>query len=256
MQNRIPASSFTLHAPLRNAILAGLPTDELAQVRPMLTRLCLVPRQMLIDYRQVTEHVFFVEDGIVSLVAEATPRRAAVQVAMIGREGMVGSQALLGRDGGAFVACITQIPGPAYRLPINELRRLARSCPALAEACLEAAEGLLRQTMETAACNARNSVAERLVRWLLMADDRVNGPELCITHEALSNILGVRRSGITIVASNLQEAGLLRVNRGRITILDRAGLERHAGLPSEAAAKKPHAQSPGGWEAAALLPAR
>ncbi len=256
MQNSVMAFSAALHPPFRNALLAGLPEDELAQVRPVLTRLCLVPRQVLIDYRQVTEHVFFMEDGIVSLVAEAVQGRAAVQVAMIGREGMVGSQALLGRDNGAFVASVIQIPGPAHRLPIDELRRLARQCPVLAESCLAAAEALMRQTMETAACNARNTVAERLVRWLLMAHDRVEGDELGITHEALSNVLGVRRSGVTIVASSLQGMGLVRVNRGRITILDRAGLERQAGglfqSAGEGVAGQPHSRGAGGWETARL----
>ena len=256
MQNRAMASIPPLHAPLRNAILAKLPDDELGQVWPLLTRSCLVPRQVLIDYRQVTEHVFFMENGIVSLVAEALPGRAAVQVAMIGREGMVGSQALLGRDHGAFVACVTQIPGYAYRLPIGVLQCLIQSCPTLAESCLKAADTLLCQAMETAACNARNSIAERFVRWLLMADDRVDGPELCITHEALSNILGVRRSGITIVASSLQEAGLVRVSRGRITILNRAELERQASLPSGTAIPKSSMQNANAWNTAALVPVR
>ncbi len=256
MQNRVTASSLALHHDHRNAILAGLPHHELAEIKPALTRLRLVPRQVLIDYRQVTEHVFFMEDGIVSLVAEPAPGRAAVQVAMIGREGMVGSQALLGQDRGAFAASVTQIPGSAYRLPIRELRRLTGHCPALAEACLAAAETLMRQAMDTAACNARNTVAERLVRWLLMAHDRVDGDELCVTHEALSNILGVRRSGITIVASSLQDAGLVRVNRGRITILNRAGLERHAAAGASRAVS-PGASGEGarGWGAAALAPA-
>jgi hypothetical protein len=90
----------------------------------------------------------------------------------------------------------------------------------------------MNQTMQTAACNARNTLAERCVRWLLMAHDRIEGDDLPTTHEALSTMLGVRRSGITVVASGLQDAGLVRVSRGRITILDRAGLERQAvGMP-------------------------
>ncbi len=222
-------SNFTLHQPFRNAVLAQLSEEDMQLVRPALTRLRLVPGQVLIEQGQITEHVFFMEDGIVSLVSEAITSRSPVQVAMIGQDGIVGCQALLGVDKGAFVSSVTQIPGPAFRLPIAEMQRLMEQCPALRQAGMNAIERLMHQIMQTAASNARNTLAERCVRWLLMAHDRVEGDELSITHETLSNMLGVRRSGITLVASGLQDAGVLRVNRGRITITDRAGLERLAG---------------------------
>ena len=141
--------------------------------------------------------------------------RSPVQVAMVGQEGFVGCQALLGVDTGAFVSSITQIPGPALRLPVNDMRRLMPHCPALRLASMTATEALMRQIMQTAASNARNNLAERCMRWLLMAHDRIEGNELSITHEGLSNMLGVRRSGITLVVSGLQDAGVVRVNRGR-----------------------------------------
>ena len=218
-----------LHQPIRNYILSALPDEELQLVRPYLTRVRLVPGQVLIDHGQITEHAFFIEDGIASLVADAASSRSSVQVAMIGREGFAGCQALLSRDTGAFVSAVTQIPGPALRIPLGDLRRLFQNGPTLERLCMGAVEALMQQSMQTAACNARNTLAERCVRWLLMAHDRIDGDELPITHEALSSMLGVRRSGITVVASGLQDAGLVRVSRGRITILDRAGLERQAG---------------------------
>jgi CRP-like cAMP-binding protein len=220
--------NFMLHHPVRNRILQALPAHELLMLRPHLTRVRLVPQQVLVDYGQKTEHAFFVEEGIVSLVADSVKSRLSVQVAMIGPESFVGSQALLGIDTGAFVSAVTQIPGPALRIPVVELRRVAQECEQLHRLCMETVEALIRQTMQTAACNARNTLAERCIRWLLMAHDRVEGDDLPITHEALSSMLGVRRSGITVVASGLQDAGLVRVSRGRITILDRAGLERLA----------------------------
>lgn len=221
--------NFSLHQPFRNAVLSSLPEGDLQLIRPLLTRLRLVPGQVLIEQGQVTEHVFFMEDGIVSLVAEATNTRTPVQVAMLGHEGLVGCQALLGADTGAFVSSVTLIPGPALRLPVQDLYRLVTHSAALRQAAMAATETLMRQVMQTAASNARNTLAERCIRWLLMAHDRIDGDELSITHELLSNMLGVRRSGITLVVSGLQEAGVVRVNRGRLTILDRQGLERLAG---------------------------
>ncbi len=164
MQNRVTASNLTLRPPLQNVILVGLPHNELAQVQQVLTRFCLMPRQVLIDYWHVTEHAFFIENGSILLVAETAPRWVAVQVAIIGHEGMVGGQALLGQDRSAFVASVTQVPGIAHRLLISALQRLTRSCPASAKTYLKAADALLCQIMQTAACNARKSVAERFVQ--------------------------------------------------------------------------------------------
>jgi CRP-like cAMP-binding protein len=219
------STSYTVH----NQLLTSLSDEEFSQIRPALTRVRLVPDQVLIERGQATEHVFFLEEGMVSLVAEAGSRRPGVQVAMIGREGMVGGFALLGPEQGSFTCAVTQMPGPAMRMPVAELRRFVEQSPAMRSICSGSVHLLMGQIMQTAACNARNTLAERCVRWLLMAHDRVDGNDLPITHEALSIMLGVRRSGITVVLSGLQDAGLIRANRGRITILNRPGLELAAG---------------------------
>ncbi len=221
------ATNLIRHEPVRNHILAGLPEEEFRLVRPHLTPVRLVPAQVLVEHDEAVEHVFFVEEGIVSVI-DASRSGQSVQVAMIGREGLVGCQALLCREEPAFVSCITQNPGPALRIRLGELDDLIKQCPTLHRLCMAAIDALLRQSMQTAACNARNTLAQRCIRWLLMVHDRMEGDDLAITHEALSIMLGVRRSGITVVASGLQDAGLVRVNRGRITILDRAGLEKQA----------------------------
>ena len=216
------------HPPVRNRLLAALPEAELQQLRACLTPVRLVPGQVLIEHGQKTEHAFFIEDGLVSLVADSPSSRTCVQVAMIGAEGLIGCQALVGADTGAFVSAITQIPGAAWRIPVADLRRIAESCPALQQLCQGAVMALMHQAMQTASCNARNTLAERCVRWLLMAHDRAEGDDVAVTHEALSGMLGVRRSGVTVAVAELQDAGLVRVSRGRITILNRAGLEREA----------------------------
>lgn len=219
------ATPHTLH----NRLLTQLSQEDFGHLKPHLTRVRLVPGQVLIEEGEATEHVFFIEEGIVSLVAEAGYKRPGVQVAMIGREGMVSGLALLGPEQGSFTCAVTQMPGPALRIPLGELRKFVEQSPAMREICSASLHALMHQIMQTAACNARNTLAERCVRWLLMAHDRVYGNELAITHEALSTMLGGRRPGVTVVVSGLQDAGLIRASRGRITILDRDGLERVAG---------------------------
>ncbi len=215
-----------LSGPFRttNAILAALPQEDISKLRPHMTRMRLVPQQRLIESGQATEHVFFIEEGIASLVAEPEDGSPGVQVAMIGREGMVGGLALLG--GSASYACtMVQVPGPALRITVANLLQCFGECPALRDACLQYVQALTRQVMSTAASNARNTLAERCVRWLLMAHDRMEEDDLPVTHEALSAMLGVRRSGVTVATAALQEAGLIRTRRGHIRVLDRPGLE-------------------------------
>jgi CRP-like cAMP-binding protein len=207
-----------------NAILAGLPPEEFSRLRPLLTRMRLVPDQRLIESGQATEHVFFIEEGIASLMAETEDGSPGVQVAMIGREGLVGGLALLG--GSASYGCtVVQVPGPALRITVANLLRCFEACPALRGACLQYVQALTRQVMSNAVSNVRHTLAERCVRWLLMAHDRMEEDDLPVTHEALSAMLGVRRSGVTVATTALQGAGLIRTRRGHIRVLDRPGLE-------------------------------
>ena len=210
----------------QNALLAGLPGDVLSAMRPFLTRVRLVSGQVLVEAGASAEHVFFPEEGIVSLVADIRGGQSGVQVAMIGREGMVGGLALLGHGSVAYASAVSQIPGPAYRITVTALQRLLLNHPPLHDTCMLFLQSLARQLMENAAFNASESLTRRCVRWLLMADERRDGHELSITHATLSTILGVRRASVTIAMMALQEAGLVRATRGRLTIIDRAALER------------------------------
>ena len=230
---------------MANQVLASLSAAELTRLQPHLTRVRLVRGQVLIESGQAAEHVFFIEDGVAALMAESTGGQHSeqvaphgVQVAMIGREGMVGGLSLLDGELAAYACAVMQIPGPALRILATELRAALADGPALRAACLRAVQSLTRQIMGTAACNARGSLAERYVRWLLMADDRMGGDDLPVTHEALSAMLGVRRSGITLATAALQKVGLIRARRGRIRVLDRTGLEaaiRRGSLPDPVA---------------------
>ncbi len=207
-----------------NRLLQTLPADVLQALRPSLTSVRMVTGQVLIERGEAPEHVYFLEDGIVALVAETGNSGAGVQVAMIGREGMVGGLALLGADSLSFARSVCLIPGAALRISVAKLQAFLEQHASLREVCTSHVAALVRQTMQNAACNAGNTLAERCARWLLMAHERVDGDEIRVTHEALAMMLGVRRAGVTVVAASLQLANLIKVNRGRITILDRAGL--------------------------------
>lgn len=208
-----------------NRLLQSLPADVLQALRPSLTSVRMVTGQVLIERGEAPEHVYFLEDGIVALVAEiGGGSGVGVQVAMIGREGMVGGLALLGADALSFARSVCLIPGAALRISVAKLQAFLEQHSSLRDACTSHVATLVRQTMQNAACNAGNTLAERCARWLLMAHERVDGDEIRVTHEALAMMLGVRRAGVTVVAASLQLAGLIKVNRGRITVLDRTGL--------------------------------
>ena len=216
-------SPFTF--PMTNRLLASLPQVELNALRPHLTRARLVAKQVLIERGRPPEHVFFIEEGLASIVAETEQGEHGVQVAMIGREGMVGSLALLNDKSAACGTGIMQIPGSALRIPVAKLRHCLDDCPVLWNISMGFVESLTRQLMSVAALNIRCTLIERYVYWLLMAHERMDGEELPVTQEALSILLGVRRSGVTVATTMLQKEGLISTSRGRIKIVDRDGLE-------------------------------
>ena len=216
-------SPFTF--PMANRLLASLPQVELNTLRPHLTRARLVAKQVLIERGRPSEHAFFIDEGLASIVAETEQGEHGVQVAMIGREGMVGALALLNDKSATCGSGIMQISGSALRIPIAQLRHCLDDCPVLRDISMGFVQSLARQLMSVAARNIRCTLIERYAYWLLMAHERIDGDELPVTQEALSILLGVRRSGVTVATTSLQKAGLISTSRGRIRILDRDGLE-------------------------------
>ena len=221
----------TVPATARNEVLRALRPGDFSLLRPHLSRVRLVQGQILHEAGERIEHAYFVEQGIVSMVSEAdragpgaTP--GMTEVGMVGREGLVGLTVLLQADTIAYSRAIVQVAGTAFRIPAPILRRLAVEVPLLQQALFRALQVLMSTTAQTAACNSRHALPERLARWLLIAHDRVDGDELMLTQEFLSIMLGVRRSGVTVATAALERAGLIRHNRGRIVITDRGGLER------------------------------
>ncbi len=213
-----------LGAPFRNEVLASLPAEEVEWLRPLLRRVTLGSGQVLHASGEPIEDVFFMEQGLASLTAD-TSDEGAVEVGMTGREGFVGVSALLMPGAPAMHRAFIQIPGAALRMGVASFREAVEQSRDLRRHCLRYTGMLMVQTAQTAACNARHDMAERLARWLLMSLDRVDGDHLPLTQEFLAFMLGVRRAGVVVAASALQADDLIRYSRGRITVLDRPGLE-------------------------------
>jgi CRP-like cAMP-binding protein len=149
---------------------------------------------------------------------------SSVEVAGVGREGMLGVSVLLEADPAPY-DMVCQIPGDAGRLPVATFVQLVDDLPVFRRRLLRYALCLLHEIARTAACNRLHSVEQRLARWLLLSHGRVGSASLPITHESLAHVLGVRRPFVTHVARGLELAGLIQSGRGRIRIVDRAGLE-------------------------------
>ena len=210
----------------RNHILAGLPDAILDRLFPHLVEMPLPLRQVLHKPHQTIEYVFFPVSGISSQIAGSADDR--VEVGLIGCDGMTGLSVPLGAETMPH-ECFVQIAGEALRMPAAELHNAFESEPALRKQILLYTREFLLQVAQTALANGRCTVEERLARWLLMCQDRLDSDEILLTHEFLSLMLGVRRPGVTIAINTLEKAAIVRNSRGRITILDREKLEEIAG---------------------------
>ena len=207
-----------------NSILRVLPEEVFDEISLHARRVSFVSQEILCDRGEVAEHVYFPESGVVSLIESQA--RSNIQIAVVGREGAIGCEFLLSESSLSFATYRSQLPGSAIRVPLLALRSLVQRLPVLADACTGAVLSLMRQVMLNAASNAGEPLLRRFTRSLIMMHDRVDGNDLVMTHADSASLLGVRRAGVTVAASQLEAAGLLQLNRGCITILDRLGLER------------------------------
>jgi CRP-like cAMP-binding protein len=209
----------------RNGILTKIPADELARLTPHLTHVRWVNGQPLHAPDERIEHVFFVEQGFASTVADADGLEQGVEVGLTGREGLVGLPALFDPEATSFNRVFVQMAGGAYRMPASVLRAVIDNAPTFRMLLYRALQASMAQVAQTAACNSQHNLPERLARWLLLAHDRADGDELLLTQEFLSIMLAVRRSGVTVAIGSLEAAGFIRSRRAHILIADRPGLE-------------------------------
>ena len=207
----------------RNLLLAALPGKDYRRVARSLDTVPLKLKSLLHRAGDPVEHVYFPGGGFFSMVTELKDGRM-VEVATIGREGMVGIAAVLDNP----VSSTSMVQGEAdtcYRMKADVFRREMDRRGAFAELLTHYAQALVGFIVQSTACNAVHSVEQRLARWLLMARDRMESDHFPLTQEFVAMMLGASRPTVTIVASTLQKAGLITYHRGRLTIVDGKGLE-------------------------------
>jgi CRP-like cAMP-binding protein len=205
-----------------NRILTALPEPERHELFGLVRNVSLPVRTVLFEPGAPIEALYFPTDGVVSLV---TPLQdgAIVEVATIGNEGIVGVP--LVPLGGLAVRAISQVAGHSLRMDATTFLALFERSTAFQSLVAKYTQALFGQISQAAACNRLHSSEERLSRWLLMSHDRVGSDQFMITQEFLGQMLGARRSTVSVSAGILQRAGLIRYVRGHVTIVDRAGLE-------------------------------
>jgi CRP-like cAMP-binding protein len=206
-----------------NQILSCLSREDFGLLRPHLQSVDLPVRKQLESCNKRIEHAYFPERGFASVVANGSGSRP-IEVGIIGREGMTGLAVVLGNDRSPHETYI-QAAGDGQRISAASLRHVIGRSATLHRSMLRYAHRYLIQTAQTALANGRSKLEERLARWLLMADDRIDGDALPLTQEFLAMMIGVRRAGVTVAIQELQLGGLIAAKRGMITILDRRALQ-------------------------------
>ncbi|HEV2914427.1 MAG TPA: Crp/Fnr family transcriptional regulator [Pyrinomonadaceae bacterium] len=206
-----------------NRILNALTRDEYLRLAIHLEPVNLSPGEVLYRPDQPITHVYFPNRGTVSLVSTFEDG-GSVEVGMVGNEGMFGVCVFLGSISTPLEA-VVQLPGDGLRMRADVLRKEFKKGGQLQDLLLRYTQAFITQIAQTAACNRVHPIEGRLVRWLLMCQDRSHSEELGLTQEFMATMLGTRRAGITEAAIQLQALGLIKYHRGHITILDREGLE-------------------------------
>jgi CRP-like cAMP-binding protein len=217
-----PSSRLVEPLGFTNRILLTLPHASLERIKPFLEPLIMERGQMIDRIDGPIRHMYFVNRGLVSVVKTMRDGRT-VEIGAVGIEGVTDPNALFGIDQ-ALLETMVQIPGSAFRIEREVLKREMVKDNAVREIMQKYARFAFSQLAQTAACNRLHSLEERCCRWLLLAHDSALADNFSLTHEFLAMMLGVRRSGVSIVAHLLKKAGLIEYKRGRVTILDRAGL--------------------------------
>lgn len=223
---------MNVHAPCcHNRLLAALPAADFERLYPDFELIWMPYGKVLHESGDCQLHVYFPTSAIVSLyyIVEGG---GSVEVALVGNDGMIGIALFMGGESMPTRAVVVGA-GYAYRLHRNVLRHEfsrfgGRRRGALNQLLLLYSQALTTQMAQTAVCNRHHSIDQQLCRWLLLGMDRSLSNELVITQEVIAGMLGVRREGVTVAARKLRDAGVIRYNRGHITVLDRHGLEARA----------------------------
>lgn len=212
--------------PLSNALLAAFANAGCNRLLTALQPVDLALGQTLGDFTRPAQNVYFPTSAIVSLWC-LTQDGGSAEVAAVGREGLVGISVFMG---GGYSTCgaVVQRAGQGFRLSSHLIRECFDRGGPVRQTVLRYIQAVMTQMTQTAVCNRHHSVDSQLSRWLLHTLDRLSGNDVPMTHEVIARALGIRREGVSEGASRLRHAGLIRCGRGRITVLDRQGLEDQA----------------------------
>jgi CRP-like cAMP-binding protein len=203
---------------MKNRILKALPSKEYRLIAPHLKQVNLAQGTVLYEAGERIADVYFPDEAMISYLS-GTADGQTLEVCIIGNEGVVGIASLLA-EAAAFRA-VVQIPGRAYAMKRDSLRKEFKRSDTLHRVLLHYTNAVLIQVAQTAVCNKFHSVEERLCRWLLMAHDRSSSDQIPLTQESLARVLGTRRASVSVTASAFQKKGAIRYSRGIIRILDR-----------------------------------
>jgi CRP-like cAMP-binding protein len=210
--------------PEHNLLLDALPAADHARLAPYLEPVALPLGLVIFESGSKLRHLYFPTSGIVSLLY-SMENGASTEIAVIGNDGVVGIALFMGGESTPSRA-VVQGAGHGYRLKASVLKTEFALGGPLQHLLLRYTQALIAQMTQTAVCNRHHSVDQQLCRWLLLSLDRLSSNELKMTQELIANMLGVRREGVTEAAGHLQKDGLIHYSRGRITVLDRPGLEK------------------------------
>ena len=223
MHVRNPDETYTA-----NILLAALSPDDLALLKPHLTREPISRDQVLVVANRPIEHIWFPEDGVASIVSDMADSDRT-EVGIYGREGFSGTALLLGSDTSPYEHFM-QVEGcGALRIGASAFLAAVDQSATLRATLLRYVQTFLVQTAKSAASNAHQRIEARLARWLLMCHDRVGYDEIALTHQFIAMMIAAERSGVTVSLHILEGAGMIRSKRGRVAILDRDKLEELAG---------------------------
>ncbi|MFZ2155099.1 MAG: Crp/Fnr family transcriptional regulator [Bradyrhizobium sp.] len=218
------AASVNIGLPSDNKLLAALPRHDFDRLLPHLSSVSLPQALVLGEAGDDVDHVYFPHNGMLSLLTVLRDGKA-IETATVGREGVVGAMAGLGLYK-SLVRVVVQMPMACSRIAATHFRTVAATSDPIRNLCISYNEVLLSQARVTAACNALHSIEARFCRWLLQSADHAGSDTVALTQEFLAEMLGVRRTSVTEVASRMQAAGAIAYSRGVIRILDRAALLR------------------------------
>jgi CRP-like cAMP-binding protein len=209
--------------PQQNQLLAAAPADVQERLLPHLEGMHMPLGKILYESGDISRHVYFPTDSIVSLLY-VMEDGASAEISVVGNEGVIGISVFMGGESTPSRA-IVQSAGHAYRLPGQRLKDEFNRDADMRLLMLRYTQALITQMAQTAVCNRHHSIDQQLCRWILLSLDRLPSNQLGMTQELIANMLGVRREGVTHAAGKLQKLGVIEYHRGHISVLDRPKLE-------------------------------